>query len=153
MAPKLGWLLDLLSLILFSIFVPEVLLYRNNCGQKFWLWDSISMLPIDALSFEWKLYMFLLPSVGHLGSGLSLWVLRVSKLPGLWYILEGSHHKPILSAGSWSFSPIHVPTLNTHHITPFPCPSLFYLDPSLPPSASSKLNEWFLKNVLNKSQR
>jgi hypothetical protein len=32
--PKLGWSLDLLSLSLFSIFVPAVLLDRSNSGSE-----------------------------------------------------------------------------------------------------------------------
>jgi hypothetical protein len=35
------------------------------------------------------LYKFSVPTVEHFIQGPSLWVLRVSRLPGLWYILEG----------------------------------------------------------------
>jgi hypothetical protein len=41
--------LDLLSCRLFSIFLPAVLLDRNNSGSVFCLWDGNPIPPLDAV--------------------------------------------------------------------------------------------------------
>ena len=76
------------------------------------------------------LYKFPLPTVGHFIYGPSLWVLWVSQLPGLWYILEdpSTSYLPGLPfstlcwlSGLQSFSPTQL--LVTLPSSP-PCPLL-----------------------------
>ena len=64
---------------------------RTILGQSFWLWSGNPIPPLDVLSFYWRWTLQVSSShcrAFHLRS--SLWVLRVSHLPGLWCILEGS---------------------------------------------------------------
>jgi hypothetical protein len=73
MDPKLGLSLDLLSLNLFSVFVPEVLLDRNNFGSVFnceMATSSLYLMP--CLPAGDGLYKFPLPTVGHFIQGPSL---------------------------------------------------------------------------------
>jgi hypothetical protein len=76
---------------------PQSLLQFCPCNSfrqeqvlaSFWLWDDNPIPSPDALSFYWR-WTLLVPS-RHCWAfiwGISLWVLRVSHLPGLWYILE-----------------------------------------------------------------
>jgi hypothetical protein len=54
-------------------------------------WDG-NPIPhlMSCFSAGGRLYKFPLPTVGHFIKGPSLWVMGVSHLPGLWYILGGS---------------------------------------------------------------
>ena len=60
MDPKLGWSLDLLSLTL-PIFIPAVVLDRNNSGSEFLTVDGNPIPPLDALSF-YSRWMLQVPS-------------------------------------------------------------------------------------------
>jgi hypothetical protein len=89
---QVGLSLNRISLSLFSIFVPAVLLDRNNSGSEFltvgWqlhpsAWCPVFLVEIDCTS-----------SLSALLGISSFWVLRVFNLPGLWYILEGHPHIP-----------------------------------------------------------
>ena len=88
-------------------------------------------LPIDALSFYWR-WTPQVPSSHCRALHLrSLWVLSVSHLPGIWYILEGLPTSylqklpvSILLADPQGFSP--VPPLS--FLSPFP-PMSFLLPP------------------------
>ena len=125
MNPKLGGSLDHLYLSLLSIFVLAVLLDSYNSWSDFltvgWqphpsTWCPVFLLDMDSMS-----------SLSPLLSISSLWVLRVSCLPNLQYILEGplNYHPLKLhiffhSAGPLGFSPIPLPIPD--HITLFLSP-------------------------------
>jgi hypothetical protein len=67
MDPNLGWSMDLLSLSLFSIFVPAVLLDKKKSESEILAVGWQPHTSLDAcLSTGIGLYKFPLPTVGHL---------------------------------------------------------------------------------------
>jgi hypothetical protein len=74
--PKLGLSLDLLSLRLFSIFDPEVLLDRDNYGSEFLPveWQLHPFNLMSCLSPGGGLYKFPLPTIGYFIYGCFLFI-------------------------------------------------------------------------------
>ena len=66
-----------------NIFRQEILWVRGVTGA----WQPLPHL-MPCLPVGGRLYKFSLSTLGHFILGSSLWVLRVSHLPGLWCILE-----------------------------------------------------------------
>jgi hypothetical protein len=63
---KLGWSLDCLSLSLFSIFVPAVLLDRNNSESEILTGlETPSLYLMPCFSTGGGLYKYPLPTVVH----------------------------------------------------------------------------------------
>ena len=66
MDPDLGQSLKLLSLSLFSIFVPAFLLDRNSSEPEFLTVDGNPIPPLDTLSCYWRwAYKLPLPTVRY----------------------------------------------------------------------------------------
>ena len=141
MNSKLGWSLDHLSFSLFSICSCSSFSQEQSWVGVFdcrMATPSLYLMPYLS-SRGGFFYVFPLSSVGQFIYSTSLWVLRVSHLPDLRYILESlptSHslqlHISIHSACPQDFSPVaHIPYLIKLHFSHPPFSSTHVL-----PSAS-----------------
>lgn len=146
---NLGLSLNLLSLSLFSFFVPAGFCFcfcffktGTILDQSFWLWDNNPIPPLDVLSFYWR--RTLQVPFPH------CWVFRPRFLPlspesflpprslvhsrGSLYLLLPEVAYSIHSSGTPGFSPVSHPVPD--HVPPFPFPS------PLPPRSLTLLLLW-----------
>ena len=112
---------------------------RTIMSQSFWLWDGNPFSHLMSSLSAWSgLYKFPLPTVWNFIYGSSLWVLKVSHLPGLWYILECPAHLPppkvacfhsfYWPSGLQYYSSYQIPD----HVPPVPLCPFSHPDLSLP---------------------
>jgi hypothetical protein len=132
--------LDLLSPRFFSIFVPAVLLDRNNLGQNFRLCYGNLIPPLDAPSFYWK-WNIQFPSPHYGAFHLRSFPLSPDSLLPPWSLghCRGTCHLLISdvtcfhsfcwSSGLQSCSPLHTQYLIIF-LCSFPC-LFFHPNPSL----------------------
>ena len=154
MNPKLGLTqsLDLLSFILFHIFVSLVLLHMNSSGLEILTVGLNHVLPLGDLSIEWRWLLQVLSPHCAFWLRIPYWLWEVFHIPGLWDFLEGpptSHlqklHISIHSPGPFCFSPVcPAPFLILFPFSPPAPPHLFYPLPSLPlpPMMFFHLSKW-----------
>ena len=140
MDPNLGQSLDLLSLSLFSIFVPAVLLNRDNSGSEIltvgWPSHPSTWCPVFLLEMDSTLFLSPLLGISSKVPPFESWDSLTSQI---WYILEPPTPPPTFRGYIFPFILLALGAkllVSPDHLPLFPCSSLSSLFPSsLPFSA------------------